>query len=474
MTVSHAAALPSSPSGALHALECFIASRRHGAEPLAFSEFEVRLHALVQAVEREAVAEELQRLDTVAPVVRVDGIPHRFALRSAAPYMTMAGEVTVERSLYAPTARGERTVCPMELRAGIVEGWWTPNAASLAIWLTAHLTPGEVEEALGRLGSMRPSRCSLDRLPKAVNARWEADRAAIQEEMIQATQIPANAVSAAVSLDGVLTPMRDGERAAKREESRKAGKETRGPAGYQEVGCGSISYYDSDGERLSTIRLGRMPERGKATLKELLRSEVESVVRRRSDLEIVRVADGAPDNWTFLSKLCGRGPEVLDFFHAAEHLAAAINDALGEGTPQSKAWYERHRKNLLESPTGVDSVIRGLVYLLARHPKSLPIRRTIKFFRRNRARMRYADLKARHLPIGSGVIEATCKTLVSQRLKRSGMRWRHDGGQAILSFRAAVQSARFDHAWSLLAATYRTPVEDVSNVVALRRPACSG
>ena len=62
---------------------------------------------------------------------------------------------------------------------------------------------------------------------------------------------------------------------------------------------------------------------------------------------------------------------------------------------------------------------------------------------------------AAHLPMGSGVVEAACKTLVSQRLQRSEMRWREADGQAILTFRALCQSERFDRAWPLLTATYR-------------------
>ena len=70
--------------------------------------------------------------------------------------------------------------------------------------------------------------------------------------------------------------------------------------------------------------------------------------------------------------------------------------------------------------------------------------------------MRYADLQARNLPIGSGVVEAAWKTLVSQRLKRAGMRWRTEGGQAILTFRALCQSARFARAWPLVGAAVST------------------
>ncbi|MGQ0591214.1 MAG: hypothetical protein ACT4QB_00820 [Gammaproteobacteria bacterium] len=73
------------------------------------------------------------------------------------------------------------------------------------------------------------------------------------------------------------------------------------------------------------------------------------------------------------------------------------------------------------------------------------------------------------LRIGSGVVEATCKTLATQRTKRSGIRWRHAGGQAILSLRALIQSQRFDQAWEMLSQTYRAEITPPDNVVALPR-----
>ena len=105
-----------------------------------------------------------------------------------------------------------------------------------------------------------------------------------------------------------------------------------------------------------------------------------------------------------------------------------------------------------------EKVIRALAYQRKRYPKRKRIGEVLRSFRRNRHRMRYAEAKAQALPIGSGVVEAACKTLATQRLKRSGMRWRHAGGQAILTLRALVQSQRFDPAWALLSSTYRQEV----------------
>ena len=69
--------------------------------------------------------------------------------------------------------------------------------------------------------------------------------------------------------------------------------------------------------------------------------------------------------------------------------------------------------------------------------------------------MRYFDLKSKGLMIGSGIVEAACKTLVTQRLKQSGMRWSTPGAQAILTPRGWDQSERFDEAWALVAATFQ-------------------
>ncbi len=82
--------------------------------------------------------------------------------------------------------------------------------------------------------------------------------------------------------------------------------------------------------------------------------------------------------------------------------------------------------------------------------------------------MPYAELRRRGFLIGSRVVEAACKTLVTQRLKLSGMRWSTGGAQAILTPRGWDQSERFDEAWALIAATFHADVTVLANVIALR------
>lgn len=459
-------ASPEKKSSALSRLVAFVEERRRGGMPVEdFEAFEREAHELFMAAERELLGEELARFDVDVPVVVVEGVAYRKTLRCEETYFASAGPVRVERNLYAAGRDEQRQgLCPLEVRAGIVEGRWTPLAARQATWVVAHLTPAEGERLFATLGGMTPSKSSLDRLPKRLSARWEEQREQFEASLRQQTEVPAAAVSMAVSLDGVLAPMKDGQRAEKRARAAAEGKQTKGPAGYREIGCGTVSFFDAGGERLSTLRMARMPESKKASLKAMLASTVAWALSSRPDLRVVKVADAAHDNWTFLVKLPD-GEEVVDFFHAAEHLGSALAAAYGDGTVECRARFDKLRLVLRDDPQGVEKVIRSLRHLRDTHKGNKTIARELGFFRNNRRRMPYARLLAANLPIGSGVVEAACKTLVTERMKRSGMRWGPDGGQAVLTFRAAEQSGWFDHAWSLLAATYKREIELPDNVL---------
>jgi hypothetical protein len=501
---------------AIAALQDFLEKRRSASEGIEdLQTFEPTLHALFSAAEREALGIELSRLDINQPAVEVDGVLYRQVERCEETYFSAAGPVRVERSLYSTRAPGERAICPLELRCGIVEGRWTPLAAQQAVWVVAHLTPGEGEELFKRLGNMTPSKSSLDRLPKQVSNQWEVQRMEFEAALRKQEAVPKEAVSMAVSLDGVMLRIEDPKtvdagktpadaggkektgadekvewKGKERRESKVAsnrpatdGKkrvaidddaETRKP--YHEAGCGTVALYDREGEVLSVIRLARMPEKGKKTLKSMLLAEVTAIFSARPDLIVEALADGARDNWTFLSqelpKVLPKGTtiiETLDFFHGAEHLEEALAVYYGEKSKTRSAQFEKLRHILRHEEDGNESVIRSLRHLADEKPQSKLLRRELKYFRRNRKRMKYAELKAKHLAIGTGIQEAACKTLVVQRARRSGICWGSSGqgGQAILTLRSLAQSNRFDRAWDLLRKTYvrKVSVPGASNVI---------
>lgn len=460
-----------STRGAVDRLMAFVVDRRRRPLPSDFEDFERTLHARMMEAEREILGEELAKGDIDEEAVVIEGMMCRRVLRCAQTYQTAAGPVQVERTLYKDrTDPHMPSLVALDARVGIVEGRWTPLAAKQATWVVSQMTPQLAEELFARVGNMMPSKSSLDRLPKALSARWESDREAFEETLRDATEIPEGTVTVAVSLDGVMAPMKGTDPVGTRQRAAQASRLPRGPAGYREVGCGTLSFCDAEGRMLSAIRMARMPEAKKATLKRSLLAELMVVLKRRPGLRVAKVADGADDNWTFLHDQVPEGPEVVDFYHAAEHLNGALAAVYGDGTLLTQRRFNDLRHVLREEPDGVETVITALAHLRRKHAHNKRIAMELAYFRKNRHRMRYALLAAQGIPIGSGVVEAACKTLVAQRLKCSGMRWGADGGQAILTVRGWTQSERFDSAWARLAATYQMQVTTLDNVIDIRRP----
>jgi hypothetical protein len=180
----------SSDSTAMDQLHDFLRRRRHAAEPLEdFDQIEQELHRLFVAAEREALGRELSRFDLDVPQVEIQGERYDQVLRCETTYNSAVGPVRVERSLYRHPS-GERAICPLELNAGMIEGYWTPLAAKQASWAVAHLTPQESANLFELLGNMAPSKSSLDRLPKALSAHWEAQRAPFEATLRGAASVP--------------------------------------------------------------------------------------------------------------------------------------------------------------------------------------------------------------------------------------------------------------------------------------------
>jgi len=344
----------------------------------------------------------------------------------------------------------------MELRGGIIGGYWTPRAARQGAFVVAQVTPGQSESLFEELGGMQPSRSSLDRLPKELSPSWESHRQEWEAALRTQETIPGAASVLVMSVDGVTVRMKGSQRRTKREQP---GKHASGPTGHKEAGCGTVALYDAAGERLQTVRYGRMPERKKKTLQQQLETEVASVLAVRPDLKRILLSDGAKDNWRLLAEVdqaCGPSPqpsvEIVDFCHACDHLKEGCDAAWGESTPRSKAEFERLKVLLKEEDDGAERIIRVLKYHhgRTRGRKRERLKSQLTYFRNQRHRMHYAQYIRNGLPIASGVMEAACKTLVTQRLKQSGMAWTLTGGQPILTLRSLIQSERWQPAWALL------------------------
>jgi hypothetical protein len=390
-------------------------------------------------------------------------------LRAAETYLSAAGPVRIERQLYRPAGRNAKRICPLELRAGMLNGYWTPRAARHGAVVLAQISAGAAAALFQELGARQPSRSTLDRLPRTVSAHWDAHRSEWEAALQTQEPVPAEAVTLAIAVDGVRVPLKPPaaerwERATKRT---APGKQASGSTGYREVGCGTLTLYDRRGERLATVQYARMPEAKQETLAAQRQAEAHALLGARPDLRRVYLADGAESNWDLLAAVdqaVGRNPlksvQLVDFYHACEHLQGGCDAIGGASTVRGQAEVARLRTLLKEADDGAERIIRTLHYHRGRASGSRRKRigAALTYFRPQRARMHSAAYQRPHLPLGSGVVEAACKTLVPQRLKGSGMAWSIAGGQALLTLRSLLQSGRWAQAWPLLAADFRSPV----------------
>lgn len=428
---------------------------------IGFEAHEAAVTRFVYTLGQAALSDVLTHYDTKTDVISVGDQTYRRKHKATKTYQTGLGPVEINRHVYAnrKTDGDGLAICPLELQAGIIEGYWTPMAAKNAMWGLAHLTAQEVEDMLLQFGKMNPSRSSLDRLPKALNQHWEPQTIAYHDALIASESIPKNARSVAVSLDGVMVGMKPQQSATEKPPSMKTE--------WKEASCGTISFFDADGERLSTIQYGRMPEHKKATLKTILSKHTEAVLQQRPELKLVHLADGAQDNWTFFDEDMPVGFQLADFYHASEHLKAALDAAYPKNAGKSRQKFEHYKIVLRDELGGINKVLRALRHLRNQHKGNAVIAANVTYFTNNQHRMKYAEAKNNNYPIGSGIVEASCKTLVGQRLKRSGMSWQRNGGQGILTFRSLIKSQRFDKAWKIIAAHYKRNVIEHKNVVNL-------
>ena len=190
-------------------------------------------------------------------------------------------------------------------------------------------------------------------------------------------------------------------------QDRRAQKQSLGAVEWKEASCATVTLGTADGDPLRTVRHARMLERNKLRLKQLIRDEVTSLLARRPDLALVTVANGAKDQRRFFDEAFPQADQVLDFYHAAEHLKAALDEAYGANREKATRRGHALRNTLLNDPRGVDRVIASLD--CPRRCLAPSIAATVGYFQNNHLRMAYADCRARNHVIGSGLVEATNK-----------------------------------------------------------------
>ena len=228
-----------------------------------------------------------------------------------------------------------------------------------------------------------------------------------------------------------------------RETEGRRGKEESGKAKTREAKIGCVFTQTSLDEAGYPIR-----DEGSTTYVGAI-EEAEAIRRGLGQAEkVIVLGDGAPWIWGIVALHFPCATQIVDLYHAREHLANLGKAVYGPTNAQAKQWAAVCSQQL--DAGEVEAVIRSLKRIRTReHQARKEIRKAIHYFQTNAERMRYAEFRRQGLFVGSGVAEAGCKTVIGQRLKQSGMRWTVDGANAIIALRCCQLSNRWEEFWGL-------------------------
>lgn len=322
----------------------------------------------------------------------------------------------MERHIYQRSGGGA-TYCPLERDARIV----ITSTPRFAKQVSSKLAQGVAREVRRDLAEnhARPVAVSyLQRLGEAIGtvaqvkeAEWEYALPALQ----------ATVASVAVGLDGTCLLM--------------------GEDGWRQAMVGTLALFDAAGERLHTLYVAATPEYGKATFLGRLERELARIKAAYPEVTYLGLADGAEDNWRFLTP--HTTVQLVDFYHASSYLQMVAEAAFlrAEDQKQRATWLTDACHRLKHEPDAAQALLQEMKRLPTAGLNALQrqqLQSAITYFYYHHHQMTYAAALEHHWPIGSGVTEAACKTVVKQRLCRSGMRWKEKGAAVVLSLRALM------------------------------------
>lgn len=371
-----------------------------------------------------ATGEALKRFDADGSQIAMGGVKWFSKGQLPKTYQTPYGEVAVERYVYQRSVGGE-TFCPLEREARIVVTS-TPRFAKMATHKMANGASTSVQRDLAENHGRSVSRSYLQDLAEAIGGVVAAKEETWEYET---PKLDKPIKSVAISMDGTCMLLCEGS--------------------YREAMTGTISLYDKAGERQHTIYLGATPEYGKATFHERMTREIAHIKKLYPKATYVGIADGAKTNWDFLKSHVSI--QVLDFYHATQYLADVAAAAAPETEAERMQWLDDRCHNLKHKHGAAARLLKEMENMRAK-PLSKILRENLEsaitYFRNHKHQMRYARYREESLPIGSGVTEAACKTLIKQRLCCSGMKWVERGARIVLSLRALVLTPqRWDQFW---------------------------
>ncbi len=361
---------------------------------------------------------------------------------------TVFGKIPLVRFSYEPLSEArddkQKSFSPLELSLGIVVGNASPALAERVGRAASGHTQRELLELLEREHRVPWSAKVLRRVIAAVSRGVAEHLHQAQKEQLLAWLRAADGskgrrkITLAVGRDGIMLPIRNEKT-------------------YKEGAVATVTVYDRRGRRLGTMYLGQMPEAYQTTLSEELTRLVAELLEEWDGRwpRLVYITDAGYHPTEYFDNVLSqmehpRHPgrllewtRIVDFYHATEYLAK-LAQVLFDDPRAAHAWQRRMRRWLKREPNAVFRILHSA----AKHRSELRLtdkeedayRKAYQYLNNHKAHMDYQTYRRLGLPIGSGITEAACKTVFTQRFKESGMSWGIEGGDVILTLRLATMS----------------------------------
>ena len=354
------------------------------------------------------------------------------------------GKIRVRRWFYEPTeGLGLSSLFPLDLKLGLVCGVATPALADRVAQLAVDFSQRQLLAVLRDQHQVCWGAETLRKVTAGMAEAMSPFRHAAQVDKVlgwlkqAAAEGGPRRIVLSAGRDGIMLPIRLSKK-------------------YKEGATATLSVFNRWGKRLGTVYLGQMPEAGQVTLSEELTRLIQDVlfVWEGPPLRLVYVTDaGFHPREYFENVLCRmfdpRHPNkyfhwewVVDYYHACEYISKLAETIFGPGRA-AHAWAAKMRRWLKEKPGGVFRVLRSAGALRSIRDlvgEESDYDKAYDYLRGHAPSMDYCTCRRLRTPIGSGVTEAACKIVFTQRFKRAGMKWNIEDGASVLALRVIALS----------------------------------
>lgn len=440
-----------------------------------FAERETKALAFANEVVRDWSRQELEKVaGRFDDEVVVAGQRYRRHVEGTCTYHTLCGPVRVARHTYRLVGmHNGPTVVPLEIVAGIRENA-TP---ALAYSATQGFAVGPLrayESEMVAAHRVVPARSTLERIAKRVGAAVHHDLATIEPVVRSAERLHRAAHSISVGIDRTSVPMAEPTGLPPKRQ-RRHHRQPPAPVEvhYRMAYIGTLAVNDSAGDVLTSVRFAATVAEGPAEMMERLAAEVRHLLDQRPRLPVVIIQDGAPE----LRRLVDEWSEdfripiemhLIDRYHVDERLAQTA-ELLEPNRVARWQLVDTWKRSMARSDLAISKLcrsFRALVRDLYDDDEDLfaaPISRAtvhgeaarvieghLTYFGNNTSRFGYATARRKGYPVGSGVTEGACKSVIAARCKRSGQRWQEPGLSPCLILRTLHLNGRLRASVDLL------------------------